>query len=52
MYTMFLSVPLYDLCTVYVRTIHCYMRYRQWWRRGVAVTSLGLSTKLLYVGPG
>jgi len=23
-----------------------------WWRRGVAVTSLGVSTKLLYVGPG
>jgi len=22
------------------------------WRRGVAVTSLGVSTKLLYVGPG
>jgi len=24
----------------------------QWWRRGVAVTSLGVSTNLLYVGPG
>ena len=23
-----------------------------WWRRGIAVTSLGVSTKLLYVGPG
>ena len=23
-----------------------------WWRRGVAVTSLGVSMKLLYVGPG
>jgi len=23
-----------------------------WWRRGVAVTSLGISTRLLYVGPG
>jgi len=22
------------------------------WQRGVAVTSLGISTKLLYVGPG
>jgi len=22
------------------------------WRRGVAVTSLGVSTRLLYVGPG
>jgi len=22
------------------------------WQRGVAVTSLGVSTKLLYVGPG
>jgi len=26
------------------------LHYR--WRRGVAVTSLGISTKLLYVGPG
>jgi len=23
-----------------------------WWRRGVAVTSLGVPTKLLYFGPG
>jgi len=23
-----------------------------WWRRGVPVTSLGVSTRLLYVGPG
>jgi len=23
-----------------------------WWRRGVAVTSLGVSTRLLYIGPG
>jgi len=22
-----------------------------WWRRGVVLTSLGISTKLLYVGP-
>jgi len=23
-----------------------------WWRRGIVVTSLGISTKLLYIGPG
>ena len=32
------------------RTEMTYSTHR--WRRGVAVTSLGESTKLLYVGPG
>jgi len=32
--------------------ISLYLRNGGWWRRGIAVTSLGVSTKLLYVGPG
>ena len=30
----------------------CALLSANWWRRGVAVTSLGVSTKLLYVEPG
>jgi len=32
--------------------LHNRLRGKVGWRRGVAVTSLGVLTKLLYVGPG
>jgi len=43
------AASLTDSCT-----LHCMTNIplHFGWRRGVAITSLGVSTKLLYIGPG